>query len=123
MTLERTTSDASSTCCYCNGSVIGESQFLWWRESRTKVWHKKCCVLALKRASETHNFNKGTNMLVLGRKVKDSVILTTPDGTSIIISVERIEGNSIRLGIDAPNCIDIQRGELVLDIAKDGRHG
>jgi carbon storage regulator CsrA len=58
-------------------------------------------------------------MLVLGRGVKDSIILTTPNNEIITISVERITGKQIRLGIDAPNCIDVQRGELLLDIAKE----
>ena len=58
-------------------------------------------------------------MLVLGRKLKDSIILTTPDNMAIIVSVEKIDGNQIRLGIEAPNEIDIQRGELVYDISKE----
>jgi len=60
-------------------------------------------------------------MLVLGRRLKDSVILTTPDNKAIIISVEKIDGKQIRLGIEAPNEIDIQRGELVYDIQKEKR--
>lgn len=60
-------------------------------------------------------------MLVLGRRIKDSVILTTPDNKAIIISVEKIDGKQIRLGIEAPNEIDIQRGELVYDIQKEKR--
>ncbi len=58
-------------------------------------------------------------MLVLGRRLKDSVILTSPDNKAIIISVEKIDGKQIRLGIEAPNEIDIQRGELVYDIQKE----
>lgn len=58
-------------------------------------------------------------MLVLGRREKESVVLTTPDNTAIIVSVERIDGKQIRLGIEAPNQIDIQRGEILYDIKKE----
>lgn len=48
-------------------------------------------------------------MLVLSRKAGESIHI----GADIIITVERIEGNKIRLGIEAPREVVIMRGELI----------
>jgi carbon storage regulator len=47
-------------------------------------------------------------MLVLSRKPNESIIL----GDSIVVTVLRIEGNKVRLGIQAPSNVPILRREL-----------
>ncbi|MCU0721119.1 MAG: carbon storage regulator [Pirellula sp.] len=47
-------------------------------------------------------------MLVLSRKVGEKIVI---DG-NITVEVVKIHGNRITLGIDAPSCIRILRGEL-----------
>lgn len=47
-------------------------------------------------------------MLVLSRKALQSVIV----GQDVKITVIRVEGNQVRIGIEAPNDVRILRGEL-----------
>ncbi|HMO13114.1 MAG TPA: carbon storage regulator [Pirellulaceae bacterium] len=47
-------------------------------------------------------------MLVLSRKVNDELII----GDDVRIKVLKIKGNTIRLGIEAPNSVRVARGEL-----------
>lgn len=67
-------------------------------------------------------------MLVLSRKKGESVVLRCPGGLEIVVTVTAV-GLVPRLGFDAPDDVNIVRGELVgkeddpmlpLDI-KDGR--
>ncbi|MBU6222666.1 MAG: carbon storage regulator [Planctomycetes bacterium] len=51
-------------------------------------------------------------MLVLSRKVDQSVVLTCPDGTVIDVMVTRIEPHKVRLGVTAPADVSIVRREL-----------
>ncbi len=48
-------------------------------------------------------------MLVLGRKVEESIII---DGGKIKIKVLRIEHGRVRLGIEAPKDISVDREEI-----------
>ena len=53
--------------------------------------------------------SKGTeDMLVLSRKQNQEILI----GDNIKITVLRIKGNTIRLGIDAPRDVNVLRGEL-----------
>jgi len=47
-------------------------------------------------------------MLVLSRKALQSVVI----GEDIRITVVRVEGNQVRIGIEAPQNVRILRGEL-----------
>ena len=47
-------------------------------------------------------------MLVLTRKPDESIVI---DG-QITVRILRVKGNTIRLGIEAPNEVAIRRGEL-----------
>lgn len=47
-------------------------------------------------------------MLVLTRKLKETIKI----GDEIEISVLGIEGDQVRIGIDAPKSIDVHRGEI-----------
>ncbi|QDV40383.1 hypothetical protein Enr13x_01890 [Stieleria neptunia] len=48
-------------------------------------------------------------MLVLTRKIGESIQI----GSDIIIKVSNISGGRVRIGIDAPRDVAIQRSELV----------
>lgn len=48
-------------------------------------------------------------MLVLTRKPQERIQI----GDSITITVVRVQGNSVRIGIEAPQEVAIRRGELV----------
>jgi len=54
-------------------------------------------------------------MLVLSRKAMQSVTI----GSDIKITVIRVEGNQVRIGIEAPNDVRILRGELLDDAQVD----
>ena len=47
-------------------------------------------------------------MLVLSRKPSETIII----GDNIVLTVLRVEGNKVRLGIEAPGDVPILRGEL-----------
>lgn len=47
-------------------------------------------------------------MLILSRKQSESIRI----GDDLVIHVKRIKGNRIRLGIEAPQDVQIRRGEL-----------
>lgn len=54
-------------------------------------------------------------MLVLSRKVGDQIVI----GTNIIITVIKVQGNRLTVGIDAPPNVPIFRGELVIELPQD----
>jgi carbon storage regulator len=51
---------------------------------------------------------KGAEMLVLSRKAGETITI----GDGITVSVIRLEGGRVRLGVDAPKNVRIIRGEL-----------
>lgn len=52
-------------------------------------------------------------MLVLSRKADESIVLTCPDGTRITFLVCRIMGPQVKIGIDAPRSVVIERDDCV----------
>ncbi|MBS0266061.1 MAG: carbon storage regulator [Planctomycetes bacterium] len=50
-------------------------------------------------------------MLVLSRKVNEEIVI----GNNIRVSVVRISGNRIRLGISAPDNVSIRRAEVAFE--------
>ena len=54
-------------------------------------------------------------MLVLTRKQQENICI----GDEIVITVLRVKGKSIRLGIEAPDKVCVLRGELVFDAPAD----
>ncbi|MCG8450400.1 MAG: carbon storage regulator [Pirellulales bacterium] len=54
-------------------------------------------------------------MLVLTRKQNEKIRI----GDSITITVLRMKGKSIRLGIEAPHSVSVIRGELAFETAED----
>ena len=51
-------------------------------------------------------------MLVLTRTLGQSLILRIADGSTVNVSVERITGEQVRLGIQAPESVRITRAEI-----------
>ena len=54
-------------------------------------------------------------MLVLTRKLDESIVI---DG-QITVTVLKVKGNTIRLGIEAPNQVPVRRGELQPFLAEE----
>lgn len=57
-------------------------------------------------------------MLVLTRKLKESIMI----GDDIELSVLSIEGDQVKIGINAPKNIDIHRKEIYLSIQQENSH-
>jgi carbon storage regulator len=54
-------------------------------------------------------FYRKTDMLVLTRKLMEKLFI----GDDICVTVVRLEGGQVRLGIDAPRDVAVVRGELI----------
>ena len=57
-----------------------------------------------------------SELLCLSRKLNETIQI----GNGITVTVLRVEGNKVRLGISAPDHVNIVRGELVEDEDRDG---
>jgi len=51
-------------------------------------------------------------MLCLSRRTNEKVVITTNDGTRIVINVEKIENRKVYLGFEAPQDVKINRIEI-----------
>lgn len=58
-------------------------------------------------------------MLVLGRQSGQEILLQLPGGEEITITVIRTDDYRTRIGIDAPQSINIYRKELIYGQAED----
>ena len=54
-------------------------------------------------------------MLVLSRREKETVVI----GGRILVRLNRIRGNKVSIGIEAPGDMQIRRGELFDDFVED----
>lgn len=52
-------------------------------------------------------------MLVLSRKEDEAIIIKLPNGEQIDVIVTQINGNHIRVGVDADEDVEIVRKELL----------
>ena len=52
-------------------------------------------------------------MLILTRRVGESIIIETPAGERIEVAVLGVKGNQVRIGTQAPGDIQIMREELL----------
>lgn len=51
-------------------------------------------------------------MLILGRRVNQQVIITTPKGERVVVVPIKVGKNATRLGIDAPKDFTVHRLEV-----------
>lgn len=57
-------------------------------------------------------------MLILTRRVGEAVVI----GDEVTVTVLRVKGNQVRLGVSAPKSISVQREELCHRIRAEGDH-
>ena len=60
-------------------------------------------------------------MLVLSRKVGETVIITAPDGTQIVLMLVEVRGDKCRIGIAAPTTYTIHREEIQSRISSNDK--
>ena len=51
-------------------------------------------------------------MLVLSRERSQTIVITTPGGTKLTLTVVEIRGDKVRIEIDAPREFTVHRGEV-----------
>jgi len=51
-------------------------------------------------------------MLVLSRKYHEQIVIGPPGPDQIVVTVVRIKGGGVQLGVDAPRHIKVLRGEV-----------
>jgi carbon storage regulator CsrA len=51
-------------------------------------------------------------MLILSRHIDEGVTLTIPDGRRIVVTLVKIQRDTIRLGFEAPEDVRIHRNEV-----------
>lgn len=56
-------------------------------------------------------------MLVLSRRVGESVVIGAGSPDAVTITVLEVRGDVIRVGIDAPRSVAIHRAELLAEVA------
>ena len=56
-------------------------------------------------------------MLVLSRRVGESVVL----GDDITVTVLEVRGDVVRVGIDAPRSVQVNRAELLVQLEEENR--
>ena len=54
-------------------------------------------------------------MLILTRRIGETLIIELPTGETIEVTVLEIKGSQVRLGIEAPEEVHIIREELLFD--------
>ena len=54
-------------------------------------------------------------MLVLSRKNRETIRI----GNNVTVTILRVKGNTVRVGIEAPRSVRVLRGELPNDFAND----
>lgn len=55
-------------------------------------------------------------MLILTRRVGETVMI----GNEVAVTVLRVKGNQVRLGVNAPKSISVQREEIFQRIKREG---
>ncbi len=55
-------------------------------------------------------------MLILTRRIGETVMI----GEEVVVTVLRVKGNQVRLGVEAPKHISVQREEIFQRIKQEG---
>ena len=58
-------------------------------------------------------------MLILTRRVGETVMI----GDEVTVTVLRVKGNQVRLGVNAPKSVSVQREEIFHRIKREGANG
>lgn len=56
-------------------------------------------------------------MLVLSRRVGESVVIDAGSPNAVTITVLEVRGDVIRVGVDAPRSVSVHRAELIAELA------
>ncbi|KRB79939.1 carbon storage regulator [Nocardioides sp. Root190] len=56
-------------------------------------------------------------MLVLSRRVGESVVIGSGSPDAVTITVLEVRGDVVRIGIDAPRSVAVHRAELLAELA------
>lgn len=51
-------------------------------------------------------------MLILTRRVGETLVIKMPDGTEIRTTILGVKGNQVRIGVDAPKNVIVDREEI-----------
>lgn len=62
-------------------------------------------------------------MLALTRKTGQSIVLGDPAKPLAVITIEQIRGDRVRVGVDAPTSLAINRSELAAAIVEERKRG
>jgi carbon storage regulator len=60
------------------------------------------------RANKVNFKSKGNTMLILTRRVGESLII----GDDVVVNVLGVKGNQVRIGVDAPKEVSVHREEI-----------
>jgi len=56
-------------------------------------------------------------VLVLSRRVGESVVIGDPSSEQVTVTVLEVRGDVVRVGIDAPRSVAVHRAELLAELA------
>ena len=59
-------------------------------------------------------------MLVLSRKVGESIIVTLPGGQKVVVTLVELDRGRVRLSVCAPREVPVYRGEIIEARQKEG---
>lgn len=51
-------------------------------------------------------------MLVLSRKLNESIVITASNGERIVVTYADLRNQTVRIGIDAPKSVSVNREEV-----------
>jgi carbon storage regulator CsrA len=74
----------------------------------TRVWHGACNSWTARSVNPPPGENKEAAMLVLTRKRDEQIQI----GKDVTITIVRLHGNMVRIGIEAPRDVRVRRAEL-----------
>src|SRR5262249_28548433 len=91
------------------GGFVGRYDLDWFRRPHRLAGRNRGADVDARRVTELVRPQRNRAMLVLTRKLMEKLFI----GDDICITVVRLEGGQVRLGIDAPREVTVVRAELV----------
>jgi carbon storage regulator CsrA len=77
--------------------------------ARLGTWHANSSTFGMTTASLMSIFSlKGSPMLVLTRKIHEQIRI----GSDVTVTIVRVHGNKVQIGVEAPRQVRVVRGEL-----------